>query len=47
MSLLELHAPINSLKQVKSRYINRKRHTDSNLWMTRLQINFIARDVVA
>jgi hypothetical protein len=30
------------LKQVRSRHINRKRHTDSNPWMTRLQINLVA-----
>jgi hypothetical protein len=39
MSFLELHAPINA-----AWYINRKRHTDSNPRMTRLQINLIARN---
>jgi hypothetical protein len=29
--------------QVRSRHISRKRHTDSNPQMTRLQINLIAR----
>jgi hypothetical protein len=44
MLLLELHAPINTFEiQVRSRHINRKRHTDSNPWMTPLQINLIAR----
>jgi hypothetical protein len=40
MSLLELHAPKNTARNTG--YINRKRHTDSNPWMTRLQINLIA-----
>jgi hypothetical protein len=29
--------------ETQVRCINRKRHTDSNPWMTRLQINLIAR----
>jgi hypothetical protein len=32
--------------QVRSQHINRKRHTDSNPWMTRLQINLIARYLI-
>jgi hypothetical protein len=46
MLLLELDAPINTGKISTSRHrrhIKRKRHTDSNPWMTRLQINLIPR----
>jgi hypothetical protein len=32
--------------QVRSEHINRKRHTDSNPWMTRLQINLIPRFLI-
>jgi hypothetical protein len=46
MLLLELDAPINTGKISTSRHrrhIKRKRHTDSNPWMTRLQIDLIPR----
>jgi hypothetical protein len=46
MSLLELHTHLHLQKaqlETQVRCINCKRHTDSNPWMTRLQINLIAR----
>jgi hypothetical protein len=41
--LLKLDAPINT---PRCRHINRERHTDFNPWMTRLQINLIARYIL-